>query len=157
MWLVRYNSIPNFLSAEAPEWFFTIIEYLMNPLVIYALVIVLLVVIGFQRTILRSVRDQTVDEIFTKGLQLRDLIQTQRDKHELQRRADKEVQALSQFQDSFVDGITQAMEDLGLTQDDSEKKAQVKKVAEAIAEHGYAPEVKEVVLQTRHDKGYPFQ
>eukprot|EP00656_Telonema_subtile_P000237 TRINITY_DN1011_c0_g1_i1.p1 TRINITY_DN1011_c0_g1~~TRINITY_DN1011_c0_g1_i1.p1 ORF type:complete len:1234 (-),score=356.79 TRINITY_DN1011_c0_g1_i1:398-4099(-) len=148
----RYNAIPNFLSAEAPNWVFTVIEYLINPLLIYALVLVLLTVIGFQYTILGSVRAQTVDEMFTKGLQLRDLIQSQREKFDLQRRSEREMASHSQFQESFVEGIMQAAEDLGMVSDDTQAK-HISHIADKIAEHGsYNPELRAAVLQYKVDR-----
>ena len=114
--------MPNCLQAEAPDWFFKVLEYVVNPFVAYALVIVLLVVIGFQVVILRNVRGQAVNEIFSNGVQLRDLIQTQREKQELERQSKREQSNFSRTQDKFVKGVARAAVELGYAKEGQEKK-----------------------------------
>ena len=60
----RYLAIPNFITKESPLWFNKILEYAVNPMLIYSLVIFLCVVVLFSSTRLHAVRNQCVENLW---------------------------------------------------------------------------------------------
>ena len=99
----------------------------------YAVVLVLLVLLGFTGVKLTNVRTQTVDEIYLNGEQKRDLIATQREIHDTKRVAKQEKTNYDKSQDKFVQGIRQAATDLQL---ENKKKKDLEKIARNICTKG---------------------